>query len=53
MPLFFASAAKGASFLIGEAGISIPRLDIFGMINFYFYVILNNLFSIEEVPGKS
>lgn len=31
MTLFLAISAKGANFRIGDSGISLPRLDIFGM----------------------
>ncbi|EDS16395.1 hypothetical protein BACSTE_00525 [Bacteroides stercoris ATCC 43183] len=38
MPRCLAASAKGASFLIGDAGISIPRIEIVGM---SFYIILS------------
>ena len=33
-PLCLAASARGASFLIGDAGISVPRIDIAGMSKF-------------------
>ena len=38
-------SAKGASFLIGDAGISIPRIDIVGMRFIYYLTIYDLLFN--------
>jgi hypothetical protein len=31
MPRAFAASANGVSFLIGEAGMTVPRVEIFGI----------------------
>jgi len=35
MPLAFASFARGASFLIGDEGISSPLCEIFGILHYF------------------
>ena len=43
--LCLAASARGASFLIGDAGISIPRIDIVGMRFIYYLTIYDLLFN--------
>ena len=44
-PVSYIHLAKGASFLIGDAGISIPRIDIVGMRFIYYLTIYDLLFN--------
>ena len=53
MPLCLAASAKGASFLIGDAGISIPRIEIVGMSSFIsFYHLSRKCSDLFDTKGK-
>ena len=49
VPLFLAAAARGASFLIGDSGISRPRTDISGIVTIYNLTIYNLTISVAKV----
>ena len=52
MPLCLAASAKGASFLIGDAGISIPRIEIVGMSFISFYHLSRKCSDLFDTKGK-